>query len=75
MRLQIEDSEIAKRLRLEAKAVLNCVYGNRERNGTLTALQAAFESSGICLRCCGCSVAEHSIFRELVIDRLDADDA
>ena len=58
-----------------AKAVLNCVYGNRAWEDTLTEMQDAVEARG--LRCVAAvaAVAEHSLFRRYAAGRPDADDA
>ena len=58
-----------------AKAVLNCVYGNREWDDTLTELQDTLESCGFVCVAAITAVAEHSIFRQFATGRPDADDA
>lgn len=56
-----------------AKAVLVCVYGNREWEDTLTELQDTLEGCGFV--CAAAAVAEHSIFRQYAAGRPDAQDA
>ena len=58
-----------------AKAVLNCVYGNREWDDTLTELQDTLVSCGFVCVAAVAAVAEHSIFRQFAADRPDKDDA
>ena len=58
-----------------AKAVLNCVYGNREWDDTLTELQDTLESCGFICVAAVAAVAEHSIFRQFAAGRPDKDDA
>ena len=58
-----------------AKAILNCVYGNREWDDTLTELQDTLESCGFVCVAAVAAVAEHSIFRQFAAGRPDADDA
>ena len=58
-----------------ARAVLNCVYGNREWEDTLTELQDALEAQGFVCAAAVAAVAEHSIFRQFAAGRPDADDA
>ena len=58
-----------------AKAVLNCVYGNREWDDTLTELQDALVSCGFVCVATVAAVAEHSIFRQFAAGRPDKDDA
>ena len=58
-----------------AKAVLNCVYGNREWDDTLTELQDTLESCGFICVAAVAAVAEHSIFRQFATGRPDKDDA
>lgn len=58
-----------------AKAVLVCVYGNREWEDTLTELQDALEGCGFVCVAAVAAVAEHSIFRQYAAGRPDADDA
>lgn len=57
-----------------AKAVLVCVYGNREWEDTLTELQDTLESCGFVCTAAVVAVAEHSIFRQFAAGRPDADD-
>ena len=58
-----------------AKAILNCVYGNREWEDTLTELQDALEDCGFVCVAAVAAVAEHSILRQFAAGRPDADDA
>ena len=58
-----------------AKAVLNCVYGNRAWEDTLTELQDTLEGCGFVCAAAVAAVAEHSIFRKFAAGRPDADDA
>jgi len=58
-----------------AKAILNCVYGNREWEDTLTELQDTLEEVGFVCVAAVAAVAEHSIFRQFATGRPDADDA
>ncbi len=58
-----------------AKAVLNCVYGNREWDDTLTELQDTLISCGFVCVAAVAAVAEHSIFRQFAAGRPDCDDA
>ncbi len=58
-----------------AKAILNCVYGNREWDDTLTELQDTLESCGFVCVAAVAAVAEHSIFRQFAAGRPDKDDA
>ena len=58
-----------------AKAILNCVYGNREWDDTLTELQDTLESCGFVFVAAVAAVAEHSIFRQFATGRPDSDDA
>ena len=58
-----------------AKAVLNCVYGNREWDDTLTELQDTLECCGFVCVAAVAAVAEHSIFRQFATGRPDKDDA
>lgn len=57
-----------------AKAVLNCVYGNRHWDDTLTELQDTLEDLGFVCVAAVAAVAEHSIFRQFAAGRPDADD-
>ena len=57
-----------------AKAILNCVYGNREWDDTLTELQDALVSCGFVCVAAVAAVAEHSIFRQFAAGRPDGDD-
>ena len=58
-----------------AKAILNCVYGNREWDDTLTELQDTLVSCGFVCVAAVAAVAEHSIFRQFAAGRPDWDDA
>jgi len=58
-----------------AKAVLVCVYGNREWEDTLTELQDTLGRCGFVCAAAVAAVAEHSIFRQYAAGRPDADDA
>ena len=57
-----------------AKAVLNCVYGNRAWEDTLTELQDTLEEQGFRCVAALATVAEHSIFRQFATDRPDKKD-
>lgn len=57
-----------------AKAILVCVYGNREWEDTLTELQDALEACGFVCVAAVAAVAEHSIFRQFAAGRPDASD-
>jgi ferredoxin len=57
-----------------AKAVLNCVYGNRAWEDTLTELQDTLESQGFRCVAALATVAEHSIFRQFATGRPDEQD-
>ena len=57
-----------------AKAILNCVYGNREWDDTLTELQDTLESCRFVCVAAVAAVAEHSIFRQFAAGRPDKDD-
>ena len=58
-----------------AMAVLNCVYGNRAWEDTLTELQDALEDCGFVCAAAVAAVAEHSIFRQFAAGRPDGEDA
>ena len=58
-----------------AKAILNCVYGNREWDDTLSELQDTLEACGFVCVAAVAAVAEHSIFRQFASGRPDCDDA
>lgn len=58
-----------------AKAILVCVYGNREWDDTLTELQDTLEGIGFQCAAAVAAVAEHSIFRQFAAGRPDAQDA
>lgn len=57
-----------------AKAVLNCVYGNREWEDTLTELQDTMEKQGFRCVAAVAAVAEHSLLRQFATGRPDAED-
>ena len=57
-----------------AKAVLNCVYGNRAWEDTLTELQDTLEDLGFRCVAALATVAEHSIFRQFATGRPDEKD-
>ncbi|MBE6570377.1 MAG: 4Fe-4S ferredoxin [Ruminococcaceae bacterium] len=54
-----------------AKAILNCVYGNRAWEDTLTELQDTLEACGFVCAAAVAAVAEHSIFRQFAAGRPD----
>ena len=58
-----------------ARAIMNCVYGNREWEDTLTELQDTLESIGFTCVAAVAAVAEHSIFRQFAAGRPDTEDA
>lgn len=58
-----------------AKAILNCVYGNRHWDDTLTELQDILEGQGFTCIAALATVAEHSIFRQFATGRPDKDDS
>lgn len=58
-----------------AKAVLVCVYGNRDWDDTLTELQDTLENQGFVCAAAVAAVAEHSIFRQYAAGRPDGEDA
>lgn len=58
-----------------AKAILVCVYGNRDWDDTLTELQDTLEEIGFVCAAAVAAVAEHSIFRQYGAGRPDAEDA
>lgn len=58
----------------DAKAILNCVYGNRAWEDTLTELQDTLEDIGFRCFAAIAAIAEHSIFRQFATGRPDADD-
>ena len=57
-----------------AKVILNCVYGNREWEDTLTELQDTLEGQGFVCVAAIAAVAEHSIFRQFAAGRPDEKD-
>lgn len=58
-----------------AKAILNCVYGNREWDDTLTELQDTLEDLGFVCVAAVAAVAEHSVYRKFAAGRPDTADA
>ena len=54
-----------------AKAILNCVYGNRAWEDTLTELQDTLEGQGFICVAALATVSEHSIFRQFATGRPD----
>ena len=58
-----------------AKAILNCVYGNRHWDDTLTELQDILERQGFVYVAAIAAVAEHSVFRQFGAGRPNAEDA
>ena len=72
---QIAVERIKKIVGNGAKAVLNCVYGNREWDDTLTELQDTLELCGFVCVAAVAAVAEHSIFRQFAAGRPDKGDA
>lgn len=58
-----------------ARAILVCVYGNREWDDTLTELQDTLEALGFTCAAAVAAVAEHSMFRQFAAGRPDAEDA
>jgi len=57
-----------------AKAILNCVYGNRAWEDTLTELEDTLEERGFVCTSAVAAVAEHSIFRQFAAGRPDSED-
>ncbi len=57
-----------------AKAILNCVYGNRAWEDTLTELQDTLEEHGFRCVAALATIAEHSIFRQFATGRPDEKD-
>lgn len=57
-----------------AVAILNCVYGNRDWDDTLTELQDLLDAQGFRCVAAVAAVAEHSLFRQFAAGRPDADD-
>ena len=57
-----------------AKVILNCVYGNRHWDDTLTELQDVLEGHGFTCVAAVAAVAEHSIFRQFAAGRPDKED-
>ena len=57
-----------------AKAILNCVYGNRAWEDTLTELQDTLEEQGFHCVAALATVAEHSIFRQFATGRPNEQD-
>lgn len=58
-----------------AKAILLCVYGNREYEDTLTELQDETESAGFNCIAAVSAIAEHSIARQFAAGRPDEKDS
>lgn len=58
-----------------ARAILVCVYGNRDWDDTLTELQDVLDDLGYICVAAVAAVAEHSMFRQFAAGRPDADDA
>lgn len=58
-----------------ARAILNCVYGNREWEDTLSELQDTLEGCGFTCIAAVAAVAEHSIFRQFATGRPDKEDS
>ncbi len=56
------------------RAILNCVYGNRHWDDTLTELQDALERLGFICVCALATVAEHSLFPGFAVGRPDEAD-
>ena len=57
-----------------AKAILVCIYGNREYEDTLTELQDEAGKAGFCVAAAVSAIAEHSIARQFAKGRPDSDD-
>lgn len=57
-----------------AAAILNCVYGNRDWDDTLTELQDLLTTQGFRCSAAVAAVAEHSLFRQFATGRPDAED-
>lgn len=57
-----------------AVAILNCVYGNRDWDDTLTELQDLLTAQGFRCAAAIAAVAEHSLFRQFATGRPDAED-
>lgn len=58
-----------------AKAILVCVYGNRDWDDTLTELQDTLEEQNFVCAAAVAAVAEHSLFRQYAHGRPDPQDA
>ena len=58
-----------------AKVILNCVYGNRHWDDTLTELQDTLQKQGFVCVAAIAAVAEHSIFRQYGAGRPNEEDA
>lgn len=58
----------------KAKVILNCVYGNRAWEDTLSELQDTLEQLGFVCVAAVASVAEHSVFRQFGTGRPDVQD-
>ena len=72
---QIAIERIRKITANGAKVILNCVYGNREWDDTLTELQDTLEACGFVCAAAVAAVAEHSVLRQFAAGRPDCDDA
>lgn len=57
-----------------ARAVLVCVYGNREYEDTLAELKAAAEGAGFLCPAAVAAIAEHSVVRSVAAGRPDEED-
>jgi len=57
-----------------AKAIIVCIYGNREYEDTLTELRDETEKAGFCVVAAVSAIAEHSIARQFAKGRPDSDD-
>jgi len=71
---EIAIKRIQKIKALGTQAVLNCVYGNREWEDTLTELQDTLVGCGFVCVAAVAAVAEHSIFRQFASGRPDFED-
>lgn len=58
-----------------ARAVVLCVYGNREYEDTLAELQGVLEDAGFCIAAAAAAIAEHSVIRDIAAGRPDENDA
>lgn len=71
---ELNVERIRKFSRNGARAILICVYGNREYEDTLTELQDETEKAGFCVIAAVSAIAEHSIARQFAKGRPDSDD-